>query len=110
MTQVPIQNFFTDLKNGALPFYSFVMCWNPNSNNREKDTSMHPASRVEPGETMLACIYNALRESTYWTNTLLIVNFDENGGMYDHQGVPQTTPPDYDPTDTNTGSELPPIY
>lgn len=89
VTQVPIQNFFTDLENGTLPFYSFIMCWNDIC----ADTSMHPASSVEPGENMLACIYNALRESTYWTNTLLIVNFDENGGMYDHRGLPQTTPP-----------------
>lgn len=28
VTQVPIQNFFTDLENDALPFYSFIMRWN----------------------------------------------------------------------------------
>lgn len=89
VTHVPIANFFTDVENGTLPFYSFIMCWNAG----KTDTSMHPASQVEPAETMLACIYNVLRESSYWTNTLLIVNFDENGGMYDHRGVPQTAPP-----------------
>ena len=110
VTLVPIQNFFTDLEHDHLPFYSFIMCWNPNSSNRTKDTSMHPASRVEPGETMLACIYNSLRGSKYWKNTLLIVNFDENGGMYDHQSVPNTTPPDCDRIATDTGIELPPIF
>ena len=110
VTQVPIQNFFTDLKNDALPFYSFIMCFNPNDSDPNKNTSMHPAAPVEPGETMLACIYNSLQASTSWKNTLLIVNFDENGGMYDHQVVPQATSPDYDPTVTNTGTELPPIF
>src|SRR6185369_12015283 len=102
VTQVPIENFFTDLETGMLPFYSFIMCWN----DIAPDTSMHPDSRVEPGENMLACIYNALRESSYWPNTLLIVNFDENGGMYDHRGVPQTTPPDND----SSGSQPPPVW
>lgn len=102
VTQVPIANLFTDLENGTLPFYSFIMCWN----DVGPDTSMHPASQVEAGENMLACIYNALRASPYWTNTLLIVNFDENGGMYDHRGVPQTSPPDDDPS----GSQPPPVW
>ena len=90
VTQVPIEQFFVDVENGTLPFYSFIMSFN----DLCPDTSMHPASNVEPGENMLACIYNALQESKYWTNTLLIVNFDENGGMYDHVGVPPATPPD----------------
>jgi len=101
VTNVPLANFFTDLENGTLPFYSFIMCWS----DFGPDTSMHPASPVEAGENMLACIYNALQSSNYWTDTLLIVNFDENGGMYDHRGVPQATPPDFAPSD----SQQPPI-
>lgn len=89
VTQVPIANLFSDLANGTLPFYSFIMCWN----DVGPDTSMHPDSIVESGENLLACVYNALQASSYWSNTLLIVNFDENGGMYDHKGVPPATPP-----------------
>jgi len=90
VTQVPIANLFADLSNGTLPFYSFIMCWN----DLGPDTSMHPNSIVESGENLLACVYNALRASEYWNNTLLIVNFDENGGMYDHKSVPAASPPD----------------
>ncbi len=90
VTQVPIANLFSDLANGTLPFYSFIMCWN----DIGPDTSMHPDSIVESGENLLACVYNALQASGYWKNTLLIVNFDENGGMYDHRGVPPGSPPD----------------
>jgi phospholipase C len=90
VTQVPIANLFSDLTNGTLPFYSFIMCWN----DIGPDTSMHPNSIVESGEHLLACVYNALQASDYWSNTLLIVNFDENGGMYDHMGVPTASPPD----------------
>jgi phospholipase C len=100
VTQVPIANFFADLANGTLPFYSFIMCFN----GIGWDTSMHPTAMVEPGENFLACIYNALRQSPYWENTLLIVNFDENGGMYDHQTTPVTVAPYSDP------SNPPPVY
>lgn len=99
VTNVPIQHLFADLQNGTLPFYSFIMTFS----DAGHDTSMHPASKVEPGENMLACIYNALRESPYWTKTLLIVNFDENGGMYDHCTVPQATAPDFDPEPPQPG-------
>ncbi|MBL7732638.1 MAG: hypothetical protein JNM88_15785 [Chitinophagaceae bacterium] len=91
--EAPISEFCTDLANGTLPFYSFIMCWSDGS-TPETDTSMHPASHIEPGENYLAAIYNKLRSSPYWENTLLVVNFDENGGMYDHVPPPQTVPPD----------------
>jgi phospholipase C len=92
VTQVPIANFFSDLANETLPFYSFIMCWN--DLGQTLDTSMHPDSIVESGENLLACVYNRLRASHYWENTLLIVNFDENGGMYDHKTVPAASPPE----------------
>jgi len=101
VTNVPIAIFFTDLTGNTLPFYSFIMCWN----DVGSDTSMHPASMVESGENLLACIYNALYQSPYWSNTLLIVNFDENGGIYDHRSVPGAVAPDFDP---NTG-QAPPV-
>ena len=101
VTNVPIAVFFNDLTNGTLPFYSFIMCWSDIAS-----TSMHPAASVEAGENLLACIYNALSQSPYWGNTLLVVNFDENGGIYDHVGVPQTVAPDADP---NSG-QPPPVW
>ncbi len=102
VTQVPIANFFTDLANGTLPFYSFIMCWN----DIGADTSMHPVSMVEPAENFLACVYNALTQSPYWANTLLIVNFDENGGMYDHDSAPGAAAPDFAPND----NQPPPVW
>lgn len=93
VSEVPISRFFTDLQsapeNSTLPFYSFIMCWN----SVGVDTSMHPDSNVEAGENLLACVYNALRASPYWENTLLVVTFDESGGLYDHVPVVPATPP-----------------
>lgn len=92
---VPITEFTADCQNDTLPFYSFIMCWLPNSCCDEwTDTSMHPNSLVQPAENLLAAVYNTLRNSPCWDDTLLVVTFDENGGIYDHVFPPQTTPPD----------------
>jgi phospholipase C len=91
----PITDFATDCQNGTLPFYSFIMCWLPTaSDDAWTDTSMHPNSLVQPGENLLAAVYNTLRSSPCWADTLLVVTFDENGGLYDHVFPPAATPPD----------------
>ena len=90
---VPITEFEDDCKNETLPFYSFIMCWLPNADSYT-DTSMHPASMIQPGENLLAGVYNTLRDSRCWKDTLLVVTFDENGGLYDHVFPPTTIPPD----------------
>jgi len=87
-TGVPLFQFCADVEKGNLPFYSFIMCFND-----VHDTSMHPQAPVEAGENLLAGVYNVLRNSPYWEDTLLVVNFDENGGMYDHVQPLKTKPP-----------------
>src|SRR5271170_4195891 len=90
-TNIFTREFAEDLQNGTLPFYSFVMCWSCGAVSN--DTSIHPASYVESGENYLAAIYNALRASPKWNQTLLIVTFDENGGIYDHVPPPAAVQP-----------------
>lgn len=105
-TGASLDQFATDCDNNALPFYSFIMCWTPNT-TAYTDTSMHPYSMIQPGENLLAAVYNTLRNSKCWDDTLLIVTFDENGGIYDHVFPPTTTPPDPgadDATQNTTGS------
>ena len=54
---------------------------------------------VVGGEALLAKIYNAVRtasssQGSNAFNTLLMVNFDEHGGTYDHVPPPPAPPPD----------------
>jgi phospholipase C len=58
-----------------------------------------PPSSILGGEALLAKIYNAVRSSSSPNgsnvyNTLLMVNFDEHGGTYDHVVPPAAPPPD----------------
>ena len=54
-------------------------------------TDYHPPTDVRPGEALLKAIYDALTTNReLWDRTLLIVNFDEHGGTYDHVPPPWT--------------------
>jgi len=47
---------------------------------------------------LIADVYNAVRNSPRWKNTLLIITYDEHGGCYDHVPPPQAVSPDNDVT------------
>jgi len=53
------------------------------------------------GERALNTLYNALRNSPNWEETLLVITFDEHGGIYDHVPPPYAANP-Y-PNDVNDG-------
>jgi phospholipase C len=52
-----------------------------------------PPIDVASGELLLLQVYNMLRNSSLWPETLLIVTYDEHGGLYDHVPPPLATPP-----------------
>ena len=56
-------------------------------------------SALRAGDALLARVYNAVRSSatsdgSNFSNTLLLVTFDEHGGTYDHVPPPRVPPPD----------------
>jgi phospholipase C len=55
----------------------------------------HPPHNVFRGEQLVADVYNALRANEeLWNSSLLVILFDEHGGLYDHVTPPSTIPPD----------------
>jgi phospholipase C len=46
------------------------------------------------GEKLIADVYNAIRNSKYWKQSLLIITYDEHGGCYDHVPPPKAVSPD----------------
>jgi phospholipase C len=79
--------FYTDCAAGALPAVSFV---DPNLtiNDANPGNDDHPFGDIRDGEAFLASIYNAVVSSPNWSNTVLIINFDEWGGFFDHVAPP----------------------
>ncbi len=106
-------NFFTtdrflaDAASGELPAYSFIepnLLYGHNDMHPPFDVlfpgvNLDPPSSLLGGEALLAKIYDAIRSSSSPNgsnayNTLLMVNFDEHGGTYDHVPPPAVRPPD----------------
>jgi phospholipase C len=52
----------------------------------------NPPIDVANGEAFLQQLYNALNQSKYWDQTLLIITYDEHGGCYDHVPPPAFQP------------------
>lgn len=63
------------------------------SHNFQGGNSMHPLGDVRKGEQLVKTVYETLRASRVWQDSLLVVLFDEHGGFYDHVVPPMATPP-----------------
>lgn len=90
--------FQEDAKKGKLPAYSFL---EPRYYNFlfKHANDQHPNHDVSLGDVLIADVYEAVRNSPQWENTLLVIVWDEHGGIYDH-----VFPPDQDvanPDDKN---------
>jgi phospholipase C len=102
--------FVSDCASNKLPEYSFIEpCYNdhPGPGGGEILASdQHPDHNVQEGERFIANTYNAIRTNPdLWKSTLLLIVYDEHGGIYDHVPPPQCTPDGYfaKPADTGTG-------
>ncbi|CAN5924054.1 hypothetical protein BH11MYX4_BH11MYX4_59490 [soil metagenome] len=82
--------FLADAKSGNLPALSYV---EPAWIGKTGTTSYHPGADIVPGEQRLSEIYEALKSSPRWEQTLLVVTFDEHGGIYDHVPPPYAENP-----------------
>ncbi|KAF8762380.1 hypothetical protein HU200_009560 [Digitaria exilis] len=48
----------------------------------------HPSHDVSEGQRFVKEVYEALRSSPQWHETLLVITYDEHGGFYDHVPTP----------------------
>jgi phospholipase C len=83
----PIAQFYAACAAGTLPNVSFV---DPKFLGEGAGTSVddHPHADIRNGEAFLAGIYKAVTTSPNWGRTVLIFNYDEWGGFYDHVPPP----------------------
>ncbi|WP_092384489.1 alkaline phosphatase family protein [Halopseudomonas salegens] len=92
----PLEQFHADVKNDSLPAFSYLEpAW-----VGAECTSYHPGSSADgidslvPAERALNDIYQALSSNEeLWSKTLLVITFDKNGGLFDHQPPPYAGKP-----------------
>ena len=85
----PMGRFYSDARTGRLPSVSWIEPLMTGTSRNDE----HPPYGVRPGERLLLSVYRALRRSPAWPRTLLIVTYDEHGGLYDHVPPPAAVPP-----------------
>lgn len=56
-------------------------------------SSQHPIDGVGRGEQLIKTVYEAIRNSSIWERSMLIITYDEHGGFYDHYPPPPAPPP-----------------
>jgi phospholipase C len=92
------QNFFSKLQNNQLEDYSFLVpLLNPASYDPVANTQ-HPSYDIRAGEWVIKRVYETLRSSSYWTNTLLVLTYDEHGGFWDKVSPPNVWIPNPSPS------------
>ena len=114
--------FLEDLNNRTLPKYAFIEPrYSRNyAPNNQPPNSNHPGGSgyldlvpskdnppidVADGEAFLKEVYNALRnDDYYWKSSLLIITYDEHGGVYDH-----VLPPSVPVKAVPPGPNIPPV-
>ncbi len=88
----PMGEFETDIVAGDLAPYTFIEPNYDTGHNYLGGNSMHPLNDIRDGEALVKRVYEAIRKSKFWENTMLIITFDEHGGFYDHVSPPGTIP------------------
>jgi phospholipase C len=97
-------DFLLDCAAGTLPAVSYVDPTFTTLDNLDEDD--HPFSDVRNGDAFLAKTFNAVSSSPNWPNTVLIFNYDEWGGFYDHVPPPRALAPNNVDTDLVHGKAL----
>jgi len=97
----PVSEFYADCAAGTLPQVSYV---DPSFIGEAEGVSGddHPHGDIRDGEAFLNGIYEAVVSSPNWPHTVLVINFDEWGGFFEH--VRPTAAP-IPPADAALGSD-----
>ena len=91
-------DFISACSNDTLPAYSLI---EPRYNAEDsgdqvfEPTDQHPDHNVTEGERLIRDVYNAIfRNQKVREKTLLVIVYDEHGGLYDHVPPPAAVSPD----------------
>ena len=101
----PFAAFLADALLGKLPDVAFV---DPPFMEEQSGSSSddHPHADIRRGEAFLNLIYLAVTRGRSWGNTLLVINYDEWGGFFDHVAPPTAPIPAADRAAGNEDGRL----
>lgn len=88
----PFADFLKACANNSLPAYSFI---EPRYNTLPLEglfapaSDQHPDHDVHQGELLIQQVFQAIWNSPVRDSTLLVISYDEHGGLFDHVHPPQ---------------------
>ena len=78
----PDDVFARDIRNGYDVAYTFI---EPNyAILGGAPNSQHPKGTASAGEELIKYVYETIRNSRIWSESALVVTYDEHGGFFDH--------------------------
>jgi phospholipase C len=72
----PQTNIFTDISGNQLQAVSWVI--------PDENASDHPGTSSDTGPSWVASVVNAIGGSSYWNSTVIVIVWDDWGGLYDN--------------------------
>jgi phospholipase C len=103
----PFDAFLADCALGTLPEVAYVDPVFTIAGDEPKSNDDHPHDDIRAGETFLSRVYEAVVSSPNWERTLLVINFDEWGGFFEH--VSPDEAPDVQPAYQRRGFRVPAV-
>jgi phospholipase C len=91
-----IEKFFEAAKQGILANVTWIDPDFGIAVHKGAPNDDHPPHDIRHGQNLVSSVYNALVTggNSLWSKTLLVVTYDEHGGIYDHVSPRQWTTPD----------------
>ena len=91
--------------SGTLPAVSYV---DPTFTILDDGTGTddHPHSDIRKGDLFLHDMFEAIASGPAWSSTVVVINFDEGGGFFDHVAPPRATAANTIDTDVVGGKTL----
>jgi phospholipase C len=92
-----LDDFYQDCYDDNLPGYSFLEPrYSPGivDGTFHPQNDQHPDSDIAEGEHLIFSVYQAIRSNRrVWNSSMLVILYDEHGGLYDHVVPPKAIPP-----------------
>ena len=77
--------FASDLGRPIYPYsYVFIEPSYDVLNEYKNSASQHPLTDITLGEGLIKETYEAIRNSSHWNSSVLLITWDEHGGFFDH--------------------------
>jgi len=92
-----VDNLATDLARAkSFPRYVFIEPTYDALNDGYSGNSQHPVGLVSAGEILIKKVYEAIRKSSFWRKSALVITYDEHGGFFDRVSPPPNIQPPKD--------------